>query len=123
MMVNRKKNACVLVTTTLILLSKTANHQHEYQDPKTITTIVRDVVNDDATVDISVFQVGNKYNPAMSIFSTDVLQHYGNGKLQFNIAGFSECISIAQQATTWQILLHSLIFHALQYPSIVHTNN
>lgn len=78
-----------LVTTTLILLSNTANHQ--YQNPKTITTIVRDVVNDDATVYISVFQVGNKYNPAMSIFSTDILQHYGNGKLQFVIAGFSEC--------------------------------
>lgn len=90
-MANWKKNAGVLVTTTLILLSKTANHQYEYQDPKTITTFVRDVVNDDATVKISVFQVGNKYNPAMSIFSTDVLQHYGNGKLQFNIAGFSEC--------------------------------
>jgi hypothetical protein len=85
------QNACVLVTTTLILLSKTANHQYEYQDPKTITTIVRDIVNDDATVDISVFQVGNKNNPAMSIFITDVLQRYGNGKLQFVIAGFSEC--------------------------------
>ena len=91
-----------LVTTTTILWSKTSAAHHrrrlriinQYQDPKTITTIVRDEVKDDATanavMNIPVYLVGDTRQPSLlSFLTTDLLQRYGTGRTKFIFSGYS----------------------------------
>lgn len=67
---------------------------NQYQDPKTIMTIVRHVVKkDDATamINIPVYLVGDKRQPSLlSFLTTDLLQRYGTGRTKFIFSGYSQ---------------------------------